>query len=62
MRGLGNEGESMAEVGFFPPWALYLSLVSVSYYIAIWNLHMTVREATLSLVIISEGERANLLG
>lgn len=52
----------MAELGFFPPWALYLSLVSVSYYIAIWNLHTTVREATLSLVIISEGERANLLG
>ena len=52
----------MAGVGFFPPWALYLSLVSVSYYIAIWNLHVIVREATLSLVIISEGERASLLG
>lgn len=52
----------MAEVGFFPPWALYLSLVTVSSCIAIWNLHVTVREATFSLVIISEGERANLPG
>lgn len=51
----------MAEVGFFPPWALYLSLVTVSSYIAIWNF-VTVREATFSLVIISEGERANLPG
>lgn len=34
--------------------------MSISNYIASWNLHMVAVEATLSLVIISEGERANL--
>lgn len=39
----------------------YSSLVSVSNYIANWNLYMVVTEAILSYVTTCEGERANLL-